>query len=37
MLEQMLTAALPPAGLERLRRDGRHLSHQAAIELAMTI
>jgi predicted ATPase/transcriptional regulator with XRE-family HTH domain len=37
MLQQMLMAALPPARLERLRRDGRDLSHQAAIALAMTI
>jgi hypothetical protein len=37
MLQRMLMAALPPARLERLRRDGRDLSHQAAIELAMTI
>jgi predicted ATPase len=37
MLNQMLTAALPPARLERLNRDGRNLSYQSAIELAMTI
>jgi len=37
MLQQLLTAAVPPARLQRLNRDGRNLSHQAAIELAMTI
>jgi hypothetical protein len=37
MLQQMLTAALPPARLERLNRDARNLSYQAAIELAMTL
>jgi predicted ATPase/transcriptional regulator with XRE-family HTH domain len=37
MLQQLLTSALPPARLERLRRDGRNLSHQSAIELAMTL
>jgi hypothetical protein len=36
MLQQMVTAALPLARLQRLRHDGRDLQ-QAAIELAMTI
>jgi predicted ATPase/transcriptional regulator with XRE-family HTH domain len=36
-LQQILTDALPAAILERLRRDGRHLSHQEAIELALTL
>jgi hypothetical protein len=37
MLQQLLTDALPPASLERLNRDGRNLSYQAAIDLAMTL
>jgi hypothetical protein len=37
MLQQLLTEAVPPARLERLNRDGRNLSHQSAIDLAMTL
>jgi predicted ATPase/transcriptional regulator with XRE-family HTH domain len=36
-LPQLLTDALPPARLQRLNRDGRNLSHQGAIDLAMTL
>jgi tetratricopeptide (TPR) repeat protein len=35
--QQTLTDAVLPARLERLRRDGRDLSHQSAIELALTL